>query len=117
MLIINVAGLALIGLIVWWFWLYKPGEVTPGDAELVIVVENGIYTPARIKLAANRATQLHFLRKDASPCAEMLLLPNLEISQSLPLNKPTSVTLPPLAAGEYAFHCQMQMYRGVLKVE
>ena len=117
MLIINVAGVALIGLIVWWFWLYKPGDAVPGDADLTIVVENGVYNPARIKLAANRAARLQFLRKDASPCSEMLLLPGLEISESLPLNKPKSVTLPPLAAGEYVFHCQMQMYRGVLKVE
>lgn len=24
MFMLNVAGVALIGLIVWWFWLYKP---------------------------------------------------------------------------------------------
>lgn len=117
MLMVNAAGLALIGLIVWWFWLYKPRELALGDADLLIVVENGIYSPARIKLAANHATQLRFLRKDASPCSETLLLPDLEISESLPLNKTKTVMLPPLAAGEYAFHCQMQMYRGVLKVE
>lgn len=117
MLIVNLVGLVLIGLIVWWFWLYKPNDAARGDPELVVVVANGIYEPARIKLAANRATQLHFLRKDASPCAEMLLLPDLELSENLPLNKPKSVNLPPLAAGEYAFHCQMQMYRGVLVVE
>ena len=26
MLIVNVAGLVLIGFIVWWFWLYKPRD-------------------------------------------------------------------------------------------
>jgi plastocyanin domain-containing protein len=117
MLIINLAGIALIALIVWWFWLYKPSDLALGDAGQVIMVENGVYSPARIKLAANRSTQLQFLRKDASPCAEMLLLPALDISESLPLNKRKAIALPPLAAGEYAFHCQMQMYRGVLKVE
>lgn len=117
MLIVNVAGAALIGLIAWWFWLYKAREVTLEDTELVIVVENGTYHPARIKLAANRATQLHFLRKDVSPCSEMLLFPDLDISESLSVNKPTTIALPPLAKGEYQFHCQMQMYRGVLTVE
>lgn len=24
MLIVNLFGLALIGVIIWWFWLYKP---------------------------------------------------------------------------------------------
>ena len=117
MLMVNVAGMALIGLIVWWFWLYKAKEVALDDTALVIVVENGTYHPARIKLPANHATELQFLRKDASPCAEMLLLPDLDISENLPLNKPMTIRLPALAKGEYPFHCQMQMYRGVLKVE
>lgn len=29
MLLVNLAGIALIALIVWWFWLYKPPEVNP----------------------------------------------------------------------------------------
>jgi plastocyanin domain-containing protein len=27
MMIINLIGLALIALIVWWFWLYKPAKL------------------------------------------------------------------------------------------
>jgi plastocyanin domain-containing protein len=116
MLFVNVAGAALIGLIVWWFWLYKPKAVVMEESGLLIVVEDGTYHPARIKLIPNRATQLNFLRKDASPCAEMVLFPALDISESLPLNKSRTIQLPPLAEGEYEFHCQMQMYRGVLTV-
>jgi plastocyanin domain-containing protein len=26
MLFINIAGVVLIGFIVWWFWLYKPQD-------------------------------------------------------------------------------------------
>jgi len=117
MLLVNTAGVALIALIVWWFWLYKPREVEFDKGEVVVVVENGSYQPAHIKLAANQAIELHFLRKDPSPCAEMLLLPDLDISENLPLNKAKAIGLPPLEAGEYDFHCQMQMYRGTLKVE
>jgi plastocyanin domain-containing protein len=116
MLMVNLAGIALIALIVWWFWLYKPREVTLDDPAMVVVVENGSYQPARIKLAANQATRLQFLRKDASPCAETVIFPDLDISATLALGKTASVALPPLPAGEYAFHCQMQMYRGVLIV-
>jgi plastocyanin domain-containing protein len=32
MMIINLMGLLLIALIVWWFWLYKPAEV--GEKEI-----------------------------------------------------------------------------------
>lgn len=26
MLVVNLVGLVMIGLIVWWFWMYKPGK-------------------------------------------------------------------------------------------
>lgn len=117
MLLVNIVGIALIALIVWWFWLYKPAEVALGDGDIVVVVENGSYQPSNIKIAAHQATQVHFLRKDPSPCAEMLLLPGLEISETLALNKVSKIVLPALEPGEYDFHCQMQMYRGLLKVE
>ena len=45
MLIINIAGLALIALIIWWFWLYKQKEATVSDSDIVIKVENGVYQP------------------------------------------------------------------------
>ena len=117
MLLINIAGLALIALIVWWFWLYKPKDVSAGEKDLVVTVANGVYTPARIKLAAGKPAQIKFMRKDQSPCAEMLLIPDLQISDTLPLNKLKTIQLPALSAGEYAFHCQMQMYRGQITVQ
>ena len=117
MWLVNLAGAALIALIVWWFWLYKPREQAVGDEGLVILVENGSYHPAHIKIPANRPTELQFLRKDPSPCAEMVLLPDLEISESLPLDKTRKILLPPMKPGEYQFHCQMQMYRGVIREE
>ena len=117
MLIINIAGLLLIALIVWWFWLYKPKATQLANNDVVILLENGIYTPSRIKLPANRSISLEFLRKDKSPCAEMLLVPDLNISEALPLNKAKKIVLPAMTAGKYNFHCQMQMYRGQLIVD
>ncbi len=117
MIIINLAGIALIGLIIWWFWIYEPHKANYDAEKLLIVVENGVYQPARIKLPANQAVTLNFLRKDASSCAETLLIPALHVSESLPLNKPKGVILPAMEKGEYTFHCQMQMYRGQLTVE
>lgn len=31
MLLVNIAGLALIALIVWWFWLYPPEGAAQED--------------------------------------------------------------------------------------
>jgi len=121
MLIINLLGLGLIALIIWWFWLYKP-EVTQLDennsqSELTIIVEDGTYQPANISIAENKPVTLTFIRKDASPCAGTVLFPELEMSGELPLNKPFVVSLPAMTKGQYAFHCQMKMYSGNIVVE
>lgn len=113
MWLINGAGLALIGLIVWWFWLYRPPAVAVAEAP-VIRVEQGTYQPARLRVPANQPVSLTFLRRDVAPCSEWLLIPSLDISRTLPLDEPVRIELPPLAPGEYPFHCQMQMYRGTL---
>lgn len=117
MIIINILGLLLISLIAWWFWFYQPEHADLAQSDLVVVVDGGSYSPADLKLAANQSASVAFLRKDPSPCAELLMIPELDICQTLPLNEVKSIHLPKLQAGEYAFHCQMQMYRGVLKVE
>jgi plastocyanin domain-containing protein len=120
MLIINITGLLLIALIIWWFWLYIPKSkefIAAHNGGLIITVEDGVYSPAHIRLVAETPTTIQFLRKDGAPCSETVLFPELDISENLPLNKVKPIELPALAAGEYAFHCQMQMYRGVLIVK
>ena len=115
-MLVNVLGVLLIALIVWWFWLYQPQATDLGASELTIVVENGTYQPARIQVPANQSVVLSFLRKDSSPCSETVLFPALKLSETLPLNKVKNITLPAMQEGEYDFHCQMQMYRGRLLV-
>ena len=117
MWLFNVVGLVLIALIVWWFWLYKPGEDAMNDSSSIIIVESGTYQPSHIRLPAGQPAELSFMRKDASPCSEIVQIPELEISESLPLNKTMTIHIPPMKKGEYEFHCQMQMYRGVIHVE
>ncbi len=117
MLIVNIGGIVLLVLIVWWFWLYKPEAEQLENNDLVVVVENGVYKPSHIVLDGSTSHDITFLRKDESPCSETLLIPELEISETLPLNKPMKIHIPNINSGEYAFHCQMQMYKGSLKVE
>jgi plastocyanin domain-containing protein len=113
---VNVVGLVLIGLIVWWFWLSKPRAQRAASAVIDVTVDGGVYTPARIEVAAGRPITLRFLRKDPSPCAEKVLFDALGVSADLPIGQPVELTVTPPAAGEYAFTCQMQMYRGTLVV-
>ncbi len=118
MLWANIVGLLLIGLIIWWFWLYN-GEAKPRQAvdTVTITLVDGVYQPARIEVPANTPLQLRFLRKDPSPCAGVVIFDQLELSEELPLDQPLDITLQPLAPGRYTFACQMRMYRGELIVE
>jgi plastocyanin domain-containing protein len=115
-MIVNIAGLVLVGLIVWWFWLSKPRAQRAASDVVEIVVEGGVYTPARIEVAAGRAVKLRFLRKDPSPCAEKVLFDDFGIAADLPIGQPVEISITPEKAGEFAFTCQMQMYRGTLVV-
>ena len=116
-ILINLLGLGLIGLIIWWFWL---SESRPAKAathtELTVLVDGGVYAPDRIEVPAGQPLRLSFVRKDASPCAAQVLFTDLDLSFDLALDQATEVRLPALAPGDHAFTCQMGMYRGLLKV-
>lgn len=115
-LTVNIAGILVIGLIVWWFWFSKPKALQAASGVIDVLVEGGVYTPARIEVAAGQPVRLRFLRKDPSPCAEKVLFDDLGIAADLPIGQPVELTISPKASGEYAFTCQMQMYRGTLVV-
>lgn len=122
MLIINLVGILLIILIIWWFWLYSAENkqkmsANKSNGEINIIVQDGVYQPSTIVLSANKTAILKFTRKDPSPCAAMVIFPDFEISEELPLNKTIAITLPMMKKGKYIFHCQMQMYKGYVVVE
>jgi plastocyanin domain-containing protein len=114
-ILINLGGLVLAGMIVWWFWLYRPAaRRAAGPQPIQIIVADGVYTPARIEVPAGEPVTLRFLRRDPSPCAEKALFDGLGISAELPIGQPLDVVVTPPQPGEYEFTCQMRMYRGVL---
>ena len=115
-LLTNLAGVALITGIVWWFWLSKPRAITAMSSVVEVRVADGVYTPASIETRAGSPITLRFLREDPSPCAEKVIFDELGVSADLPVGIPTEVILRPARAGRYTFTCQMQMYRGTLVV-
>ncbi|MBI4228938.1 MAG: cupredoxin domain-containing protein [Deltaproteobacteria bacterium] len=116
--LINITGIIVIILIIWWFWLSKKGVSTPIAGNSVdIIVEGGVYEPAVIKTRVGKPLILRFIRKDSSPCAEKVIFSELDISADLPVDKPYELTITPQKAGEFDFTCQMAMYRGKLIVE
>ena len=119
-LLVTLGGLGLIGAEGWWFLFSKSksqrAATSQGIQELEIVVDGG-YVPDRVVVNSGQPVRLNFLRKDPSSCLEKVLLPDFHKALDLQLNKTTSVEFTPTQAGEYTFHCGMNMFRGVVKVQ
>lgn len=116
--LVNGLGLLLILFVIGWFWMSKPRLRQAQDSGVIeIIVDGGVYEPARIEVPSGQVTTLRFIRRDASPCAEKVVFNGLGISAELPLNGPQNLDVIPLQAGEYEFTCQMGMYRGILVVK
>jgi plastocyanin domain-containing protein len=119
--IVTLLGLALIGFIVWFFWLKKSKGTaasvgSSGVQEAMILVKGG-YTPDVIVVKAGRPVRLNFRREETASCSEMLLLPAFSKSVKLPTGENVAVEFTPDKPGEYPFSCQMGMFRGRLIVE
>jgi len=116
-IIVNLAGLGLIGLIVWYFWLSSGSgttavAVTAGGVQETKVVVKGGYSPDTIRVRAGRPVRLVFERREADPCSERVVFDGLGLSADLPTGTDVPVEFTPPEPGEYDFACQMGMLRG-----
>jgi plastocyanin domain-containing protein len=120
LLFVNVAGIALIGLIVWYFWLYRKEGVrvteVAGVQEVPIVVKGG-YDPDVIVVKRGKPVRLLFNRQESSMCSEMVVFDKLGKSTQLPEGETVAVEFTPQETGEIPFQCQMGMLRGKLIVQ
>jgi plastocyanin domain-containing protein len=117
-ILVTVAGLSVIGWIVWYFWLWKGEAVTAavhasGRQEVDVTVKGG-YQPAAIQVQAGQPVRLNFTRREASTCGEELIFPSFGKRLHLPENQTVSLEVVPDTPGEYEFTCGMNMYRGKL---
>ena len=114
--IVNLVGLSLIGLIVWYFWLSKPqgslAAVGSSGAQEAFIVVRGGYSPDTIRVKAGRPVRLVFNRQEADPCSEKVVFDAFGVSADLPEGANIPVEFTPSEPGEYEFACQMGMLRG-----
>jgi plastocyanin domain-containing protein len=119
--IVDLAGLGLIGFIVWFFWLVKAKGVraaaTSGGYQEQMVLVKGGYTPDVIVVEAGKPVRLNFVRQESASCTEMVLLPAFGKSAKLPEGETVAVEFLPKERGEFEFACQMGMIRGKVLVE
>jgi plastocyanin domain-containing protein len=120
-IVVNLAGLALIAFVVWFFWLVKArgvrAAVTSGGYQEQMVLVKGGYTPDVIVVERGKPVRLNFVRHESAACSEMVLLPAFNKSAKLPEGQTVPVEFLPAEPGEYEFACQMGMFRGRLIVE
>ncbi len=117
-LLVDLAGMAAIGAIVWYFFLSRrPDEAAAAEVggvqELRVVVKGG-YSPDRIVARPGLPLRLHFDRQEQSPCSEEVVFPDFGVRRHLPAFATTTVDLPARPAGNYAFACGMDMLHGTL---
>ncbi len=109
------AGAGLIGLELWWFLFSKNkarmAQVSEGIQSVDITVDGG-YSPDQIVVQAGQPVRLNFLRKDPSSCLEQIILPDFNKAIDLPLDRDVAIEIVPPKAGDYTFHCGMNMFRG-----
>ena len=120
-IIVTLTGVALIGWIVWYFWLCKGESVAAqtgagGVLEIDVTVKGG-YQPAAVTARSGQLLRLNFTRREATPCGEEVELPDFGKRAHLPQNRTISIEVAPQQPGEYEFTCGMNMYRGKLIVE
>lgn len=120
-LVVDVVGLGLISLIVWFFWLVKTRGVraavaSSGYQEQMVLVKGG-YTPDVIVVEAGKPVRLNFVRQESASCSEMVLLPAFSKSARLPEGQTVPIEFLPKERGEFEFACQMGMLRGKVVVE
>ena len=119
-LVVTIGGALLVGFILWFFFGPRTAtaarQTSSGVQEAQIEVR-GAYTPDRIEVEAGRPVRLTFVRQEANPCTEQVIVPAFGIVQDLPVGRPMSVEFTPTRPGEYEFHCGMNMVRGRLVVK
>ena len=117
---VAAAGAGLIGLELWWFLLSKTkaqAAQTADGIQSVDVTVDGGYSPDQIVVQAGQPVRLNFLRKDPSSCLEQIILPDFNKAVDLPLNQTATIEVVPEKAGDYTFHCGMNMFRGTMTVK
>jgi plastocyanin domain-containing protein len=119
-ILVNLIGLALIALIVWYFWLHRREGVqiaeVGGVQEVQIKVKGG-YDPDVIVVKKDKPVRLHFNRQESALCSEMVIFDQIGQSAKLPKGETVTIDFTPRERGEIPFQCQMGMLRGKIIVE
>lgn len=110
----------LIAAIAWWFYGNKNTVAIAasqhGNVQTATIIVDGGYSPNVISLQAGTTAKLTFLRKDPTGCLAEIIMPDFNVSDKLPINKPHEITIEPTTKGIYTYTCGMRMFSGTIEV-
>jgi plastocyanin domain-containing protein len=119
-LLVLAGSVALIGLVLWYFFGAKEkvaAELTQAGVQEIKVTVKGGYSPDVIVVRQGIPVKLDFYRDETASCSEQVVFGDFRIARELPAFKTTSIEFTPDKAGEFTFVCGMNMLRGKLIVE
>lgn len=113
-----IGGIALIAFTLWFFFGPRASEKAGavGGAQQITVVVQGGYSPDRIEVKRGQPVRLLFRREESTACTEQVVFGDFGVSAMLPQGQSVPVEFTPDKAGEFTFHCGMNMVRGQLIV-
>ena len=112
-------GIALSLWVVWFFFGPRASEQASvaGGVQTIKVLVQGGYSPDRIEVKKGEPVRLLFTRQESNSCTEQVIFGDFGVSKMLPQNEEVPVEFTPDKAGEFTFHCGMNMVRGKLIVK
>ena len=119
--LVILGGAAAIVWVNWYFFFAGKGASVAsasgaGTAEQVIVVDGG-YSPATVKVKAGKPVRLVFDRRDTGACSDEVVFPDFGVRRFIPTGKKTVIEVTPEKPGRYDFTCGMSMHRGAIVAE
>ena len=110
------AGATAILLVNWYFFVAGRTPTLAAAAEQVILVDGG-YSPAMLKVKVGKPVRLVFDRRDKGACSDEVVFPDFGVRRFLPTGEKTTIEITPPKAGRYDFTCGMSMHRGAIIAE
>jgi plastocyanin domain-containing protein len=118
--IVVVAGMALVALVLWYFFgereRVEAREAGDGVQEINITVKGG-YSPDVVVVRQGAPVRLNFYRDETTSCSDRVIFGDFHVARELPAFETTPVEFTPDRAGEFTWTCGMNMMRGKLVVE
>ena len=94
----------------------KPEPNQAEERRFQVTVDGEGFHPASLTIPAGRPVTLVVTRTSDHTCAKEIVIPSLNETRSLPLDRPVEIRIPPQERGTLTFACGMDMYRGRLVV-